>query len=48
MSKGALGQAAQFTGKSTINQHRMVRAAGRERMDDGAIHALSISTATPG
>ena len=40
--------AAQFTGKSTIDQHRMVRAAVRERMDDGAIHALSISTSTPG
>ncbi|MGI9557014.1 MAG: BolA/IbaG family iron-sulfur metabolism protein [Solirubrobacterales bacterium] len=36
--------AAQFDGKSVIDQHRMVRAAVQERMDDGAIHALSIST----
>ncbi len=39
--------APQFEGKSTIDRHRMVRAAVKERMDDGAIHALSISTSTP-
>jgi stress-induced morphogen len=39
--------APQFEGKSTIERHRMVRAAVQERMDDGAIHALSISTSTP-
>ena len=39
--------APQFEGKSTIDQHRMVRAAVKERMDDGAIHALSISTSAP-
>lgn len=45
---GATVSAPQFQGKSVIDQHRMVRAAVRERMDDGAIHALSISTSTPG
>ena len=39
--------APQFEGKSTIDRHRMVRAAVQERMDDGAIHALSISTSVP-
>lgn len=39
--------ASQFEGKSVIDQHRMVRAAVQERMDDGAIHALSISTTVP-
>ena len=37
-------RAAQFEGKSRIDQHRMVRAAVQERMDDGSIHALSIQT----
>jgi len=36
--------APQFEGKSRIDQHRMVRAAVQARMDDGSIHALSIST----
>jgi len=36
--------AAQFAGLSRIEQHRLVRAAVRERMDDGSIHALSITT----
>ena len=39
-------RAPQFAGKSRIDQHRMVRAAVQPRMDDGSIHALSI-TATP-
>jgi stress-induced morphogen len=37
-------RAPQFAGLSRIDQHRMVRAAVKERMDDGSIHALSIST----
>lgn len=37
-------RAPQFEGKSRIDQHRMVRAAVQERMDDGSIHALSIQT----
>lgn len=40
-------RSAEFEGKSRIDQHRMVRAAVRERFDDGAIHALSIETSTP-
>lgn len=42
----AIVAAEQFEGLSTIDQHRMVRAAVQERMDDGTIHALSISTST--
>lgn len=43
----AVVTAPQFEGQSTIDQHRMVRAAVRPRMDDGTIHALSITTSTP-
>lgn len=44
----AIVVAEQFVGRSRIDQHRMVRAAVKERMDDGTIHALSISTKAPG
>jgi stress-induced morphogen len=37
--------APQFAGRSRIEQHRMVKAAVQERMDDGSIHALSVKTA---
>ena len=40
----AIVAAPQFEGRSRIDQHRLVRAAVQERMDDGAIHALSITT----
>jgi stress-induced morphogen len=40
--------APQFAGLSRIDQHRMVRAAVRERFDDGQIHALSITTEASG
>jgi acid stress-induced BolA-like protein IbaG/YrbA len=40
----AIVAAPQFGGRSRIDQHRLVRAAVRERMDDGSIHALSIAT----
>ena len=40
----ALVAAPQFEGLSRIDQHRLVRAAVKPRMDDGTIHALSIST----
>jgi stress-induced morphogen len=40
----AVVRAPQFEGRSRIDQHRMVRAAVQSRMDDGSIHALSIST----
>ena len=36
--------APQFAGLSRIDQHRLVKAAVKERFDDGAIHALSLRT----
>jgi stress-induced morphogen len=36
--------ASQFEGLSRIDQHRLVKAAVRERFDDGTIHALSVKT----
>lgn len=43
----AIVVAPQFAGRSRIDQHRLVRAAVKPRMDDGTIHALSISTKPP-
>jgi stress-induced morphogen len=40
----AVVRAPQFEGLSRIDQHRLVKAAVQERMDDGSIHALSVST----
>ena len=40
--------AAQFEGLSRIDQHRLVKAAVKERFDDGSIHALSLKTSPPG
>jgi stress-induced morphogen len=42
----AVVRAPQFEGRTRIDRHRMVRAAVQPRMDDGSIHALSI-TAEP-
>ncbi len=39
----AIVAAPQFAGRSRIDQHRMVKAAVQHRMDDGTIHALSIT-----
>jgi len=39
--------APQFEGLSRIDQHRLVKAAVKERFEDGTIHALSVKTATP-
>jgi stress-induced morphogen len=36
--------APQFEGHSRIDQHRLVKAAVKERFDDGQIHALSLKT----
>ena len=36
---------AAVPGLGTIDQHRLVKAAVQERMDDGSIHALSLNTA---
>jgi stress-induced morphogen len=40
--------ASQFDGLSRIDQHRLVKNAVKERFDDGAIHALSLKTSSPG
>ncbi|MDX6608363.1 MAG: hypothetical protein QOF85_288 [Solirubrobacterales bacterium] len=40
--------ASQFEGLSRLDQHRLVKAAVKERFDDGAIHALSVKTELPG
>jgi stress-induced morphogen len=40
--------APQFEGLSRIDQHRMVKAAVKERFDDGQIHALTLKTQVPG
>lgn len=39
--------ATQFEGLSRIDQHRLVKAAVKERFDDGTIHALSVKTEVP-
>ena len=43
----AIVSAPQFEGLKRLDQHRLVRAAVKPRMDDGTIHALSITTGTP-
>lgn len=43
----AIVSAPQFEGVKRLDQHRLVRAAVQERMDDGTIHALSIATRVP-
>ena len=43
----AVVRAPQFQGLSRIDQHRLVKAAVRERFDDGTIHALSVKTEPP-
>jgi len=40
--------AVQFEGLSRLDQHRLVKAAVKERFDDGTIHALSVKTQVPG
>jgi stress-induced morphogen len=42
----AVVRASQFEGLSRLDQHRLVKAAVQERMDDGSIHALSVRTST--
>jgi len=37
-------EAPQFEGLTRIEQHRLVKAAVKQRFDDGTIHALSIKT----
>jgi stress-induced morphogen len=40
--------APQFEGLSRIDQHRLVKAAVKDRFEDGAIHALTVKTRVPG
>ena len=40
--------APQFAGLSRIDQHRLVKAAVKERFEDGTIHALSVKTRVRG
>lgn len=44
----AVVKAPQFEGLSRLDQHRLVKAAVKERFDDGQIHALSIRTEVAG
>jgi acid stress-induced BolA-like protein IbaG/YrbA len=44
----AVVSAPQFEGLSRIDQHRLVRAPVQHLMDDDTIHALSITSSTPG
>lgn len=37
-------KAPQFAGLGRLDQHRLVKAAVAERMEDGSIHALSVRT----
>jgi stress-induced morphogen len=40
--------APQFAGLSRLDQHRLVKAAVKDRFDDGTIHALSVKTEVAG
>lgn len=40
--------APQFDGLSRLDQHRLVKAAVKDRFEDGTIHALSLKTELPG
>jgi acid stress-induced BolA-like protein IbaG/YrbA len=44
----AVVAAPQFEGLSRIDQHRLVRAPVQHLMDDGTIHALSITSSPSG
>jgi stress-induced morphogen len=43
----AVVSAPQFEGLSRIDQHRLVRRPVQHLMDDGTIHALSVSASVP-
>lgn len=42
----AVVSAPQFEGLSRVDQHRLVKAPVQRLMDDGTIHALSVSAST--
>ena len=43
----AVVSAPQFEGRSRIDQHRLVKGPVQHLMDDGTIHALSVSASVP-
>ena len=43
----AIVRAPQFEGLSRIDRHRLVKAPVQHLMDDGTIHALSVSASLP-
>jgi stress-induced morphogen len=43
----AVVRAPQFEGLSRVDQHRLVKAPVQHLMDDGTIHALSVSASAP-
>ncbi|MBU3690765.1 MAG: BolA/IbaG family iron-sulfur metabolism protein [Solirubrobacterales bacterium] len=43
----AVVRAPQFEGIGRLQQHRLVKAAVRDRFEDGTIHALSVTTLRP-
>ena len=43
----AVVRAPQFEGIGRLQQHRLVKAAVRDRFEDGTIHALSITALRP-
>ncbi len=43
----AVVRAPQFEGVSRIEQHRLVKRPVQHLMDDGTIHALSVSASAP-
>jgi stress-induced morphogen len=44
----AVVRAPQFKGHSRVEQHRMVKRPVQHLMDDGTIHALSVTASLPG
>jgi acid stress-induced BolA-like protein IbaG/YrbA len=44
----AVVSAPQFEGLSRVDQHRLVKVPVQHLMDDGTIHALSVTASNPG
>jgi len=44
----AVVTAPQFEGLSRVDQHRLVKGPVQHLMDDGTIHALSVTASIPG
>ncbi len=43
----AIVVAAAFEGKTRVEQHKMVQAPLKDKIDDNSIHALQLKTLTP-